>query len=73
LGSGKTGPLAQQLGIPNLNVNDRSGGLPGYVISGFQTIGQTAQTPDENHTTSYQEEDTLTWVKGTHTLKFGAR
>jgi hypothetical protein len=73
LGSGETGPLAQQLGIPNLNVNDRSGGLPGYVISGFQTIGQTAQTPDENHTTSYQEEDTLTWVKGTHTLKFGGR
>jgi hypothetical protein len=56
-----------------MNVNDRSGGLPGYIISGFQTIGQTAQTPDENHTTSYQEEDTQTWVKGTHTLKFGAR
>ncbi len=73
LGSGESGPLANQLGIPNLNVNDRSGGLPGYVISGFQTIGQTAQTPDENHTTSYQEEDTLTWVRGSHTLKFGAR
>jgi len=73
LGSGETGPLATQLGIPNLNVNDRSGGLPAYVISGFQQIGQSAQTPDENHTTSYQEEDTLTLVKGSHTLKFGAR
>ena len=73
LGSGETGPFATQLGIPNLNVNNRSGGLPGYIISGFQTIGQTAQTPDENHTTSYQEEEILTWVKGTHTLKFGAR
>ena len=73
LGSGETAPLATQLGIPNLNVNDRSGGLPGYIISGFQTIGQTAQTPDENHTASYQEEEILTWVKGTHTLKFGAR
>ena len=73
LGTGGTGPFATQLGIPNLNVNDRSGGLPGYIISGFQTIGQTAQTPDENHTTSYQAEEILTWVKGSHTLKFGAR
>jgi len=61
------------LGVPNLNINNRSGGLPGYEISGFANIGQTAQTPDENHTTSYQYEDTQTWVKGSHTLKFGAR
>jgi hypothetical protein len=73
LATGEAAPIANELGIPNLNVNDRSGGLPAYVISGFQTIGQSAQTPDQNHTTSYQYEDTLTWVKGTHTLKFGAR
>jgi hypothetical protein len=72
-GPGQNGPLAQQLGVPNLNINDRSGGLPGYSISGFANIGQTAQTPDENHTTSYQFEDTQTWVKGSHTFKFGAR
>ncbi|MGI8989456.1 MAG: TonB-dependent receptor domain-containing protein [Bryobacteraceae bacterium] len=73
LAPGSTGPLAAQLGVPGINISDRSGGLPGYQLSGYQTIGNTAQSPAESNQNYFQYENTLTWVKGTHTLKFGAR
>jgi hypothetical protein len=71
--AGATGPLATQLGIPGINISDRTGGLPGYQLSGYQTIGNTAQSPAESNQNYFQYEDVLTWVKGSHTLKFGAR
>jgi hypothetical protein len=73
LAPGSTGPLANQLGVPGINISDRTGGLPGYQLSGYQTIGNTAQSPAQSNETFYQLEDTLTKVKGNHTFKFGAR
>jgi hypothetical protein len=73
LALGSQAPIAQELGIPGINISNRSGGLPGYGISGYATIGNTAQFPDENHTLTYQYEDVLNIVKGSHTFKMGGR
>ena len=73
LAQGSQAPIAAELGIPGINISDRTGGLPGYGISGYTTIGNTAQFPDQNHTLTYQAEDVLNIVKGSHTLKMGVR
>jgi hypothetical protein len=73
--SGKL-PVAQNLGIPNINISDRALGLGSYSIAGslgFAGIGQAGQIPDANRTTSYQFEEVFTKIKGSHTIKAGAR
>ncbi len=73
LSAGSQAPIAQELGVPGINISDRTGGLPGYGISGYATIGNTAQFPDSNHTLTYQAEDVLNIVKGSHSIKMGGR
>jgi hypothetical protein len=65
---------AAGLGIPGINISDNSGGLPGYTLAspGF-TIGDASTFPEFSNTITYQAEDIVTIVKGSHTLKFGAR
>jgi Carboxypeptidase regulatory-like domain/TonB-dependent Receptor Plug Domain len=63
---------ADALGIPGVNINDRSGGMPDINITGFQGLGAQEQRPELARTISYQFEDILTVVRGNHTLKFGA-
>ena len=65
---------AAALGIPGINTTDNSGGLPGYTIAspGF-TIGDSSTFPEFSRTITYQYEDILTIVKGSHTMKFGGR
>jgi hypothetical protein len=45
------------------------GNLPNFIITGFQQTGGTAFSITRNNT--FQVLDTLTWTKGSHTLKFG--
>ena len=45
------------------------GNLPNFIITGFQQTGGTAFSISRNNT--FQVLDTLTWTKGSHTLKFG--
>jgi hypothetical protein len=74
--SGGNLPVAKNLGIPNINISDRTLGLPSYSIAGslgFSSIGQGGQIPDGNRTTSYQFEDTVTKIRGAHTIKAGGR
>lgn len=59
------------LGIPGININDKSGGLAAFTISGFRNIGDDSTFPENSQTVSFQFEDILTVVKGSHTLKFG--
>jgi len=58
-------------GIPGINVNDKSGGLPALSITGFQVLGDNSTYPEESRTVSFQYEDILTVVKGSHTIKMG--
>jgi hypothetical protein len=62
---------ATAIGIPGININDKSGGLPSFVITGYTTLGDNSTYPENSQTVSFQYEDILTWVKSSHTLKFG--
>jgi hypothetical protein len=62
---------ADALGIRGININDKSGGLPAFTITGFQLLGDNSTYPENSQTTSFQYEDILTVVRGSHTLKFG--
>ena len=63
---------ATEVGIPGVNINDKSGGLPALAITGFNLLGDNSTYPEESRTASFQYEDVVTWTKGAHTLKAGA-
>jgi hypothetical protein len=67
-------PVAQELGIPNINLSDTMQGIPQASISGFLNplFGSSSSYPEYEHTLYFQYEDILTITKGSHTLKFGA-
>lgn len=62
---------ANAVGIPGININDKSGGLPAMNITGYQTLGDASTFPETSQMTSFQFEDVLTWTTGNHTLKVG--
>jgi hypothetical protein len=62
---------AEALGIRGININDKSGGLPSFNITGFQIIGDNSTYPENSQTVSFQYEDILTVVRNSHTFKFG--
>ena len=64
-------PTATAVGIPGININDKSGGLPAMTITGYQTIGDNSTFPENSQTTSFQYEDVFTWTRGNHTFKAG--
>jgi outer membrane receptor protein involved in Fe transport len=64
---------ATAVGVPGININDKSGGLPSFAISGFRNIGDASTYPENSQTTSFQYEDVLTVVRNSHTLKFGGQ
>lgn len=55
---------------PELFPGNLQGALPGITISGLQ--GLAFQSPQNIENPSYTVRDNLTWVRGNHTLKFGA-
>ena len=46
--------------------------LPTFLIAGYQQLGSPPNTATDFSTSVTQIADTLTWVKGRHTLKMGA-
>ncbi|HEU0122176.1 MAG TPA: TonB-dependent receptor [Bryobacteraceae bacterium] len=62
---------AASIGIPGVNVNDKSGGLPSISITGFSGLGDNSTYPEVSRTTSFQYENVTTWTRGAHTLKAG--
>jgi len=63
---------AAAVGIPGVNTNDKSGGLPSMTITGFAGLGDNSTYPEVSRTTSFQYENVMTWTRGNHTLKAGA-
>ena len=47
-------------------------GFPLFTISGYDQIGDAVGWPNTYTSTNYNTTDTVTWVKGTHLIKFGA-
>ena len=62
---------ASAIGIPGVNINDKSGGLPSFTITGFSGLGDNSTYPEVSRTTSFQYENLTTWTRGNHTLKAG--
>jgi len=65
--------LGSQLGIPNVNRPGypNSSGLTNIDIAGFTSLGDSQWLPEHVFENIYQIADTLTWIKGRHSFKFG--
>ena len=62
---------ATALGIPGININDRSGGLPGLTITGFQVLGDNSTYPENSQITTFQVDSSVSLIRGRHTIKTG--
>ena len=64
---------SDQLGIPNANrtTDPNSTGLTNIDIAGFTPLGDSEFLPEHVFENIYQIADTLTWIRGRHSLKFG--
>jgi hypothetical protein len=66
------GPAAD-LGLPGIPTTARfPNTLPTFLISGLQQLGSPANTATGFSTSVTQIGDTVTWVRGSHTVKAGA-
>jgi hypothetical protein len=65
--------LGVQLGIPNANrsTDPNSSGLTNIDISGFTSLGDSEYLPEHAYENIFQLADTVTWIRGRHSLKFG--
>jgi hypothetical protein len=65
-------PGGAALGIPGIPSNAQfPNTLPTFLVSGYQQLGSPPNTASNFHTSVSEIADTLTWVKGRHTLKTG--
>ena len=64
--------LGNELGIPNANRGDlNSSGLTNIDSGGYTPLGDSEWLPEHVFENIFQVADTLTWIKGKHSLKFG--
>ena len=68
------GNVDEQLGIPLIGAANTQGnlGVPQVSVSGFATIGGSTGLPQGRRDNTYNIVDGFSWIKGAHTLKFGA-
>jgi hypothetical protein len=69
LGFGKD--YANQLGIPNVNVTDNNSGFPGISAAGISGIGEAPFFPLVEIENVFQYLDNVTFIRSSHTMKFG--
>jgi hypothetical protein len=62
---------ATALGIPGINLNDKSGGMPAFTVSGYTEIGDNSTYPEDSAITTFQVDSALTLIRGSHTIKTG--
>ena len=62
---------ATALGMPGVNFNAQSGGMPAFTISGQSEIGDNASYPENSAQTTIQADTALTYTRGQHTIKVG--
>ncbi len=64
-------PLFEQFGIRGVPLTRGLTGLPTFSLVGFSQVGDRTFAPNPKLTQVRQFIDNLSWVKGSHTLKFG--
>jgi hypothetical protein len=62
-----------QLGIPGTTKDPRDTGFPDFGITGFDTIGKRSSFPSDRMDNTYQLNQSLTYTRGGHTIKFGTQ
>jgi Carboxypeptidase regulatory-like domain len=66
-----TSPSA--LGFTTVTPDDPKGTAPPLVtVSGYFNLGPSPQGPTKIHDVTFQYQDTFSWTRGKHALKFGA-
>lgn len=66
-------PIAQQLGIPGINIsgNPATGGLPNFVVSSLSPAGNQDYFPENLRENNFQLIDSVSITHGAHNFKFG--
>ena len=71
--AGLTGTASSSLNLPGIPSNARfPNTLPTFLIAGYQQLGSPPNTATNFGTSVTEVADSLTWLKGGHTFKFGA-
>jgi outer membrane receptor protein involved in Fe transport len=63
--------LNQAVGLPTAWANPRDTGLSQIVVSGFSTLGDEINNPQQNTSNIFELIDNVNWTRGTHVFKFG--
>src|SRR3984885_10848566 len=64
--------VSDQVGIPNANRgNLETSGLANIGINGYNNLGNSNWIPELSADNTYQLADSVSWVKGKHTIKLG--
>ena len=67
------GTVSASLGLPGIPTTAQfPDTLPTFVIGGYQQLGSPVSTASEFSTSVSEVADSLTWLKGRHTVKMGA-
>jgi hypothetical protein len=64
--------LSSQVGIPGIPYTTGNGGLPRFGVSGLTNFGSATYQPTREFENVFHFIETLSVIKGRHTLKFGA-
>ena len=65
--------ISDQVGIPNANRgNVETSGLAVININGYNNLGNSTWIPELSADNTYQVADSLSWIRGKHTIKLGA-
>ncbi len=59
------------LGFTGIIPDDPSAAGPPYIIIGSINVGNTYQGPQARRDNTWQYQDTVSWIKGRHSMKFG--
>jgi len=62
---------AVDFGITGLTTDPKVVGFPRIQVSGLETLGDSNSTPIQFVVNNYDISNTLTWIKGAHTLRVG--
>jgi hypothetical protein len=62
---------ATSLGIPGINYNAQSGGLPSFAITNISTLGDSSTYPEQSRITTFQYDGDVIKTLSTHTIKIG--
>jgi hypothetical protein len=64
--------ISQSLGIPNANRGTSvTSGLANISYAGYANMGNSFYIPELSTDNTYQLADSVSWVRGKHTIKFG--